>query len=127
MQKGDPDPTLYPVFAALLDGDCSVPEAEWDFLEVIPNYYALHNFGINANLDVRAGSTDDTTPIVLYMPRMGTNQLFVVRAHTPPYFGLEPQNALGKCVEAVGAAAQLFPCDDTNRAQDFNLVRVGCP
>ena len=127
MQKGEPDPTLYPVYHALLDGDCSVPEAEWDFYD-LGFKYALHNVGIDANLDVRAGSSTDGTPLVLYMPRLGgTNQVFTLEPHTPPYFALRPLNAPGKCVEAVGGGAQLFPCDDTNRAQDFNLVRVDCP
>lgn len=126
MQQGEPDPTLYPVYHALLDGDCSVPDAEWDLYAFGPSYI-LHNVGIDANLDVRAGSWTDATPIVLYMPRQGSNQVFTLHAHTPPYFALEPLNAPTKCVEAVGAAAQLFPCDDTNRAQDFNLVRVDCP
>jgi hypothetical protein len=126
LQKGEPDATLFAVFTALLDGDCSVPEAEWDLLEVPPNY-ALHNVGIDANLDVRTGAWTDGTPLVLYMPRAGSNQLFAIRSHTPPYFALEPQNALGKCVEAVGAGAELFPCDDTNQAQDFDLIRADCP
>lgn len=127
LQKGEPDPTLYPVFTALLAGDCSVPEAEWDFFDLGSNLYALHNVGIDANLDVRAGASIDGTPLVLYMPRQGTNQTFMVRPHVAPYFALIPLNAVTKCVEAVGAGAQLSPCDDTVRAQDFNLVRVDCP
>ncbi len=127
LQKGEPDPTLYPVFAAFLSGDCAVAEAEWELREVIPNAYAIYNMGLDANLDVRAGLTSDGTPIVLYTPRPGTNQLFRFRHHGGAYFALEPQNAVGKCVEAVGAGAELYPCDDTNRAQDFELVRVDCP
>lgn len=128
LQKGEVDPVLHaPVYSALLDGDCSVPEAQWEFREIIAGGYALYNIGSDANLDVRAGSTVAGTPIVLYTPLPLDNQLFWFLPRTPPYFALEAQNAPGKCVEAVGAGARLYPCDDTNQAQDFNLVRVDCP
>jgi len=127
LQKGEPDPTLYPVFAAWLSGDCAVPEAEWELREINVDQYAIFNVGGDANLDVRAGLTNDGTPIVLYTPRPGKNQLFEFQHHEGAYFALMPQHAVGKCVEAIGAGAQLYPCNDTNRAQDFELVRVDCP
>jgi hypothetical protein len=128
LQKGAEDTVFTAkIFNALLDADCSLPEAQWEFKEVIPNFYALHNFGIDTNLDVKAGLTTDGTPIVLYSPHPSDNQLFAFAARTPPYFALEPQNAVQKCVEVVGTGAQLFPCDDANQAQDFSLVRVDCP
>jgi hypothetical protein len=127
LQKGADDPTLHPVYHALLDADCSVPEAKWELREIVPNFYAVYNTGIDANLDVRAGATTDGTLLVLYKPQPQQNQLFRFLPRTPPYFALEPQNAVNKCVEAVGSGAQLFPCEDANQAQDFNLVRVDCP
>ena len=128
LQKGDVDPVLHaPVYSALLDSDCSVQEAQWDFLEVLPGEYALHNTGFDGNLDVRAGLTSDGTPIVLYTPHPNDNQLFEFLPRTPPYFALEAKNADDKCVQVVGAGARIYPCDDANQAQDFSIVRVDCP
>lgn len=129
LQKGAADAQLFGVYAALLDADCSAPEAQWDMVPVpnFANFYALHNAGIDANLDVRQGLKDDGTPIVIYKPQPLANQTFGFLPRTPPYFALEPQHSMNKCVEVVRSGAQLFPCDDTNQAQDFNLVRVDCP
>lgn len=127
LKKGAEDVVVPGIYNALLDADCSSPEAQWDLLEVVPNFYAIHNTGVDANLDVRAGLMSDGTPIVLYLPHASTNQLFALAPRTPPYYALEPQNVLQKCVQAVGSGAQLFPCDTMSQAQDFSLVRVDCP
>jgi ricin-type beta-trefoil lectin protein len=115
-----------PIFFALLDANCDSLDAQWDLLQVGPGIFALLNVGVNNNLDVQAGDPTDGTPIVLYMPHPGTNQSFVLQRRTAPYYALEPQNAMQKCVETVGTAAQVFPCDTANEAQDFTLTRVDC-
>jgi hypothetical protein len=129
IQRGAPD-TVFgaPIYNALLDPDCESFDAQWDVLEVVPRFYALLNVGVNNNLDVRAGAVTDGTPIVLYMPHPNNNQLFAFVQRTPPYYALEPQNVTDKCVEVVGTGAELFPCDESNEAQDFSLTRVspGC-
>jgi len=124
MQKGAPDPTL-PVFNALLAADCDSLDAQWDLVDV-PSGVALLNTGTGYNLDVRAGVSSDGTPIVLYSPHPSANQTFVFSARTTPYYALEPQNAVQKCIEAVGTGVRLYPCDDTEPAQDFSLLRIDC-